>query len=416
MNAEERISLNDMPAGSKCVIIKISGHGGLRHRLMEMGFVKGETVSVLKSSPLQDPVEYVVMQSHVSLRRSEADKIEVLPLSEKMAEIAAAYNGTMEEEESVNSPSLSAKIQEKSHSLTVALLGNPNCGKTSFFNHATGLHEKVGNYAGVTVDMKIGTFYYKGYTIRLVDLPGTYSVNEYSPEELCVREFLTKNDYDMILNIVDASNLERNLFLTTQLIDFNVPMVMALNMYDELKSRNDRFDYKSMGRMLGLPIVPTVAAKGTGIPEVLQAIIDVFEDHKNLTHHIHINYGNDIENAILPIKKKIAENQDIINIYPARYIAINTLEGAKHTLEDVRQLPNGNEILAEAAQYRESLERAYGEKIDTLVSNARYGFVRGALKETYQPGERGERWQAYAADNILTNKWLGFPILILFLY
>lgn len=413
-NNEKRISLNEMLPGAKCVIIKISGHGGLRHRLMEMGFVKGETVTVLKSSPLQDPVEYIVMNSHVSLRRSEAEKIEVLPLSEQSKDIANEYNGTIEE--AINDADLSAKIQEKSHTLTVALVGNPNCGKTSFFNHATGLHEKVGNYSGVTVDMKIGIFYYKGYTIRLVDLPGTYSLNEYTPEELCVREFLTKNDYDLILNIVDSSNLERNLFLTTQLIDMSAPMVMALNMYDELKVKGDKFDYQAMGKMLGLPIIPTTASKGKGIPEVLQAIIDVFEDHKNLTRHIHISYGTDIEDAIVPIKKQIAENKDIINVYPARYIAINALEGTQHTLSDIEQLPNGKTILEEAKRQRDSLERAYGEKIDTQLSNARYGFIRGALKETYEPGANGNRWKAYVADNILTNKWLGFPILLIFLW
>ncbi|MBQ4355336.1 MAG: ferrous iron transport protein B [Bacteroidales bacterium] len=414
MKEEKRLTLNDMPSGAKCVIIKVSGHGGLRHRLMEMGFVKGETVTVVKSSPLQDPVEYIVMQSHVSLRRSEADKIEVVPLSEHHPS-DSDYNGIITEE-AVNDPKLSAHIQEKSHTLTVALVGNPNCGKTSFFNHATGLREKVGNYAGVTVDMKMGTFYYKGYTIRLVDLPGTYSINEYTPEELCVREFLTNHEYDLILNIVDSSNLERNLFLTTQLIDMNSPMVMALNMYDELQQKGDQFDYKELGRMLGLPIIPTTASKGTGIPEVLQAIIDVFEDHKNLTHHIHINYGTDIEDAIVPIKTKIAENKDIINVYPARYIAINTLEGTQHTLADIEKLPNGQEILAEAKQRRDALELRYGEKIDTQLSNARYGFIRGALQQTYVPGQKRELWKAYSADKILTNKWLGFPILVIFLW
>ncbi|MCR5115859.1 MAG: ferrous iron transport protein B [Bacteroidales bacterium] len=414
MKEEKRLTLNDMPSGAKCVIIKVSGHGGLRHRLMEMGFVKGETVTVVKSSPLQDPVEYIVMQSHVSLRRSEADKIEVVPLSEHRPS-DSDYNGIITEE-AVNDPKLSAHIQEKSHTLTVALVGNPNCGKTSFFNHATGLREKVGNYAGVTVDMKMGTFYYKGYTIRLVDLPGTYSINEYTPEELCVREFLTNHEYDLILNIVDSSNLERNLFLTTQLIDMNSPMVMALNMYDELQQKGDQFDYKELGRMLGLPIIPTTASKGTGIPEVLQAIIDVFEDHKNLTHHIHINYGTDIEDAIVPIKTKIAENKDIINVYPARYIAINTLEGTQHTLADIEKLPNGQEILAEAKQRRDALELRYGEKIDTQLSNARYGFIRGALQQTYVPGQKRELWKAYSADKILTNKWLGFPILVIFLW
>ncbi|MCQ2285821.1 MAG: ferrous iron transport protein B [Bacteroidales bacterium] len=415
MQNEARISLNEMPTGSQCVIIKISGHGGLRHRLMEMGFVKGETVTVIKTSPLQDPVEYIVMGSHVSLRRSEAEKIEVIPFSEKNNLPTEDYTGTIEEK-FVDNEKISAQIQEKSHTLTVALVGNPNCGKTSFFNYATGLREKVGNYSGVTVDMKMGTFHYKGYTIHLVDLPGTYSVNEYTPEELCVRTFLTKSHYDMILNIVDASNLERNLFLTTQLIDMNVPMVMALNMYDELESKGDLFDHKAMGKMLGMPIVPTTASKGRGIPDVLQTLIDVFENHKNLTRHIHISYGTDIEDAILPIKEKISENQDIINNYPARYIAINALEGSKHTTENLENLPNGKTILDEAKRQRESLERSYGEKIDTMISNARYAFIRGALKETYKPSGKGDRWKAYAADNLLTNKWLGFPILILFLW
>ncbi|MBQ7489534.1 MAG: ferrous iron transport protein B [Bacteroidales bacterium] len=412
---EKKITLNDMPAGMQCVIVKIGGHGGLRHRLMEMGFVKGETVTVIKASPLQDPVEYIVMDSHVSLRRSEADKIEVVPLSELSEEIGSDFNGVVKEN-IISNESLSQVIREKSHTFTVALVGNPNCGKTSLFNHATGLREKVGNYSGVTVDMKIGTFYHKGYTIRMVDLPGTYSVNEYSPEELCVREFLTKNEYDLILNIVDSSNLERNLYLTTQLIDMNVPMVLALNMFDELEAKNDKLDYNELSVMLGFPLVPTVASKGRGIPEVLQALINVFENGKNVTRHIHINYGNDIEKAILAIKNKISENKDIINIYSARYIAINTLEGTKHTLADIEKLPNGAEILSEAKYHRENLERAYGETIDTQLSNARYGFIRGALKETYTAGEKNKDQKLYRADDILTNKWIGFPLLFLFMW
>ena len=410
-----KIMLSDVATGSKCVIIKISGHGGLRHRLMEMGFVKGETVTVLKNAPLRDPIEYLIMDSHVSLRRSEAEKIEVVPLTDHIDELLPEYNGTIVEEYD-NDKALSEKIQEMSHTITVALVGNPNCGKTSFFNHATGLHEKVGNYGGVTVDIKTGVFYHKGYTIKLVDLPGTYSINEYSPEELCVREYLSKNEHDLVLNIVDSSNLERNMFLTTQLIDMNTPMVMALNMYDELKNKGDKFDYKAMSKMLGLPIVPTTASKGKGIPEVLQTIIDVFENHKNLTHHIHINYGTDIEDAIVPIKRLIEQNKDIINIYPSRYIAISTLENTQHTVAEIEQLPNGKDILAVAKQKRDNLEKSYGESIDTQISNARYGFIRGALKETFTPGKKGNHWKAYKVDNILTNRWLGIPILLLFMY
>lgn len=408
-NSQQPTTLSEMATGTKCVIVKVNGHGGLRHRLMELGFVKGETVTVIKNAPLMDPVEYQVLQAHISLRRSEADKVEVVALDEVNAH-SSDFNGTITDD------IISDVIKEKSNNITVALVGNPNAGKTSFFNHATGLHEKVGNYGGVTVDLKIGTFYHKGYTINLVDLPGTYSITEYSPEERYVREYLTKQNPDIVLNIVDASNLERNFFLTTQLIDMNVRLVMALNMYDEMESKGDVFDYKSLGKMLGFPIVPTTAVRGIGISNVLETIVDVYEEKKNLNKHIHINYGRDIEDAIVPIKKKIELNKDIINIYPARYIAINVLENSQFTIEEIKDLPNGDEIIAEAQVKRSDLEKAYDEDAQTLITNARYAFIRGALKETYQKGAKKIKNHAYKADDFLTNKWLGFPILIFFVW
>ncbi len=402
-------TLAEMPTGSKCVIVKVNGHGGLRHRLMEMGFVKGEIVTVIKNAPLMDPVEYQIMQAHISLRRSEADKIEVVAVDEN-------YNNTQDFNGTMTDDIISNVIKEKTNNITVALVGNPNAGKTSFFNHATGLHEKVGNYGGVTVDLKEGTFYHNGYTINLVDLPGTYSITEFTPEERYVRDYLTKNNPDMVLNVVDASNLERNLFLTTQLVDMNVRIVMALNMYDEMTAKGDALDYEVLGKMMGFPIVPTTAVKGVGITNVLEAIIDVFEEKKNLSKHIHINYGRDIEEAIVPIKKQIELNKDIINIYPARYIAINVLENTKSTVEEIQNLPNGKEIIAEATVKRHELERDYNEDVYTLLTNARYAFIRGALKETYRKGEKKIKNHAYKADDILTNKWLGFPILIFFMW
>lgn len=402
-------TLAEMATGTKCVIVKVNGHGGLRHRLMELGFVKGETVTVIKNAPLLDPVEYQVMQAHISLRRSEADKIEVVTIDDVDAN-SSDYNGTISEDVIAN------VIKEKTNNITVALVGNPNAGKTSFFNHATGLHEKVGNYGGVTVDFKVGTFYHNGYTINLVDLPGTYSITEFSPEERYVRDYLTKNNPDVVLNIVDASNLERNLFLTTQLVDMNVRIVMALNMYDEMRAKGDTFNYKALGKMMGFPIVPTTAVKGIGITEVLETIIDVYEGKKNLSKHIHINYGRDIEDAIVPIKKLIEVNKDIINIYPSRYIAINVLENSQSTIEEIKNLPNGDEIISSAEEKRNELEKDYDEDVYTLLTNARYAFIRGALTETYRKNEGKIKNQAYKADNILTNKWLGFPILIFFLW
>lgn len=402
-------TLSEMPTGSKCVIVKVNGHGGLRHRLMELGFVKGEIVTVIKNAPLLDPVEYQILQAHISLRRSEANKVEVIAIDDNYVS-SSDYNGTMTDD------IISDVIKEKTKNITVALVGNPNAGKTSFFNHATGLHEKVGNYGGVTVDFKVGTFYHNGYTINLVDLPGTYSITEFTPEERYVRDYLTKNNPDMVLNIVDASNLERNLFLTTQLVDMNVRIVMALNMFDEMKAKGDTLDYKALGKMMGFPIVPTTAVKGVGISDVLETIIDVFEEKKNLNKHIHINYGRDIEESIIPIKKKIELNKDIINIYPARYIAINVLENSISTIEEIKSLPNGKSIIKEAEEKRHNLERAYNEDVYTLLTNARYAFIRGALNETYKKSEEKIKNYAYQADDILTNKWLGFPILIFFMW
>ena len=408
-NNDIKHTLAEISTGTKCVIVKINGHGGLRHRLMELGFVKGEIVTVIKNAPLMDPVEYQILQAHISLRRSEADKVEVVILDDVSSK-ASDYNGTIADD------IISDVIKEKSNNITVALVGNPNAGKTSFFNHATGLHEKVGNYGGVTVDLKVGTFHHKGYTINLVDLPGTYSITEFTPEERYVRDYLTKNNPDMVLNIVDASNLERNLFLTTQLVDMNIRIVMALNMFDEMTSKGDALDYEALGKMMGFPIVPTTAVKGIGISNVLETIIDVYEEKKNLNKHIHINYGRDIEDAIVPIKKKIEVNKDIINVYPARYIAINVLENSKSTIEEITNLPNGNEIILLANEKRQELEKDYDEDVYTLLTNARYAFIRGALKETFRKSEKKIKNHAYKADDLLTNKWLGFPILIIFMW
>lgn len=411
MDKEENILLLDeMPTGSKCVIVKVNGYGGLRHRLMEMGFVKGEVVTVMKNAPLLDPVEYKIMAGHVSLRREEAQKIQVVAMGQSTDD-SATFNGMTEDEVQI-------VFNKKSKEISVALVGNPNCGKTSFFNHATGLHEKVGNYSGVTVDMKIGEFHHNGYTINLIDLPGTYSITEYTPEELYVREFITKQNPDIVLNIVDASNLERNLYLTTQLIDMNVRVVMALNMYDELSKRGDKFDYQSMSEMLGFPIIPTTASKGKGIDEVLQTIIDVYENGSALTRHVHVNYGLDIEDQISIVKRLIDKNRNTLTTHiPARSIAINLIEGNKITTEEIAALPEGKEIIETAEKCRNELERRYKEDAATTIVNARYAFIRGALKETFEPNPDDKKTERpYSIDKILTHRWLGFPVLLLFLW
>ena len=402
------LKLVDIPSGAQCVIVKLSGHGGFRHRLMELGFVRGEKVRVIKNAPLRDPIEYEIMQSHVSLRRVEAQHIEVVPLAEEVAD-SYTFNGTITEE-------TRRILGERGKTVNVALVGNPNCGKTSFFNHATGMREKVGNYSGVTVDAKLGVFKYKDYTIRIFDLPGTYSLTDYTPEELYVREHIFNSHPDVVLNIVDASNLERNLFLTTQLIDMNVPMVMALNMYDELEKNHDKLDVKTLSKMLGFPIVPTVSSRGTGIEEVMRHIVDIYENLESNTKHIHINYGQDIEKSIDLLKGVIKTDADVDSEFPARYVAIKLLENDQTTLRAVSGHREIQKLTRTAADQRALLEKRYKEDAATVISGAKYGFIRGALAETYTVGKDRSRQRAYTVDNLITNKWLGFPILVLFMF
>lgn len=400
----QRVTLADIPTGSNCVIVRLAGHGGFRHRLMEMGFVRGEKVRVVKNAPLQDPIEYEIMGGHVSLRRIEAQHIEVVRMSEEMADIYR-FNGTVTEE-------VVKAMGPTGKQITIALVGNPNCGKTSFFNRATGLREKVGNYSGVTVDSKLGVAKHNGYVLNFVDLPGTYSITEYTPEELYVRRYIADSHPDVLLNVVDASNLARNLFLTTQLIDMNVPMIMALNMYDELEKNGDKLDVPALSRMFGFPIIPTVSTKGTGIEEIFNHIIDIYENREGISKHIHINYGPDIEKGIAALKVKMEVEPD----YPSRYMAIKLLENDKVTIDEVGKMKGGSEILKTAEEFRMSIEKSYREDSATAIANAKYGFIRGALKETFVSTKNRSETLAYSIDNILTNKWLGFPILVFFLW
>lgn len=411
MNSEEiKKTLADISEGEECVIVKVNGHGGFRHRVMEMGFVKGERVSVLKNAPLQDPIEYKIMQSHVSLRRSEASHIEVISVEESSATESSDYNRTFSED-------VQNRIKEKTKTITVALVGNPNCGKTSFFNHATGLREHVGNYSGVTVASKVGTFYLNDYTINLVDLPGTYSITEYSPEELYVREYITEQHPDVILNIVDSANLERNLFLTTQLIDMNVRMVMALNMFDELENKGIKLDVSQLEKMLGFPCAATISKTGEGIEHVLQHIITVYEETDEITKHIHINYGPELENAISKIKPMIADHADIAVDFPFRYVAIKLLENDSVTYKHLKDhIGDITKIQQTVDKCRAEIENEYDEDAVSIITNAKYGFIRGALRETMTKTTDNKKELGYAIDEVLTNKWLGFPVLILFLW
>lgn len=405
---EEIIRLSDISTGDECIVISVHGHGGFVHRVRELGFVRGEKVHVVRNAPLHDPIEYVVMNNHVSLRRAEAALVEVVKVED--------YKGTDQESRRTFIEEMNRQICERSHTFRVALVGNPNCGKTSFFNHATGLREQVGNYSGVTVDSKEGTFHHKGYTIVMTDLPGTYSLTEYTPEERYVRSFLMEQQPDVILNIVDASNLERNLFLTTQLIDRNQPMVMGLNMYDELSKSDSTLDVEQLSKLLGFPIVPTVSSTGKGIEDLLDRLIDVFEQKQGISRHVHIYYGDALERAIGEIKTSIPRDAEIPQQPAPRYLSVNLLEGSKDVAALLKNLPNYVEIETTTRHQREAVEHEFEEPIDQIIAEARYSFVRGALKETFQQGTEQINNKAYRLDKWLTHRWLGLPLLALFMW
>ncbi|MGL5681910.1 MAG: ferrous iron transport protein B [Marinifilaceae bacterium] len=401
------LRLSDIKTGQECVVVKVHGHGSFRNRIMEMGFVKGETVKVIKNAPLRDPIEYEVMGSHISLRRSEARLIEVVMVAEPEID---TYNGTLEDN------TLHDRVKQRAHTINVALVGNPNCGKTSLYNRLTGKHERVGNYSGVTVDAKMAVLEYEGYTINMIDLPGTYSITEYTPEEIYVREYIAHSHPDIVLNVVDASSMERNLFLTTQLIDMNIRVVMALNMYDELQKEGAKLDIPHLSQLLGMPIVPTIASRGEGLNNLLKRIIDVFEDRCEESRHLHINYGSEIESAITEIKTEILPNKAITDMVTPRYAAIKLLENDRIIKDQLAGVPNYDCVVEVTKKEIIKLEREFKEDTKTIITNRKYGFIRGALQETYQSGNVDKRHMTNAIDTILTNHWLGFPFLIIFMW
>ena len=396
--------LDNEPVGRTVQVVRVMGDGAFRQRLLEMGFVRGAKVTVLKNAPLQDPVEYMIMGSHISLRHSEAAQVEVTDKDAAFCDMEDAYNGTVETAVAGVDP-LADNV------LRVVLVGNPNCGKTSLFNCVTGAKEKVGNYGGVTVDSKEGWFNVGGRRVQIVDLPGTYSLTEYSPEEMYVRTYIRDHHPDAIINIVDAGNLERNLYLTTQVMDMNIPMVIALNMWDELEKSGDKLDIEMLERLLGARMVPLTAYNGHGVTEVLQAAMDAIDESEQETHHHNVNYGPLIEDGL----KELGEMCPDLD----RYTVLKIIENDQHALKLLERQENAQEVKDAAATLRQQIERNYNDDIVSIITDLKYGFVRGALAEVLTPNPdraTGETKPGYSLDRLLTNRWLALPILLVLMW
>lgn len=448
--------LSELRTGEKGVIVKALGHGGFRKRIVEMGFIKGKTVEVILNAPLKDPIKYRLLGYEISLRRQEADMIEVVSEQEART-MQNPYHGSITEDVPVSESELVALAKGKRRTINVALVGNPNCGKTSLFNIASGAHEHVGNYSGVTVDAKEGFFDFQGYHFRIVDLPGTYSLSAYTPEELYVRKHIIEETPDVIINVADSSNLERNFYLTTQLIDMNVRMVIALNMYDELESSGNKLDYIKLSQLIGVPMIPTVCRRGEGIDQLFHVIIGIYEggdflsqkgeirseiledlrdwhktyvpDHEFGSHkeeedarprgymrHIHINHGPELERSIEEVKKAISQNEDIRHKYSTRFLSIKLLENDKEIENFISTLPNGKEIIAIRNKETLRIRKVMNEDSEQAITDAKYGFITGALKETFTDNHLEKEQTTRVIDSIVTHRIWGYPIFFLFLY
>ncbi len=403
--------LSELKSGESAVILKVRGHGGFRRRIMEMGFVRGKRVEVILNAPLRDPIEYSIMGYAISLRRSEAKMIEVITEQEAQQLLQQEQFGSME------CDCLDEAYSRKSKHISVALVGNPNSGKTSIFNAISGSHEHVGNYSGVTVNAKRGYCTYRGYKFEITDLPGTYALSAYTPEELYVRHHIEENTPDVVVNAVVASNLERNLYLTTELIDMNPRMVVALNMFDELESKGATLDYDSLGRMMGVPMVPVVARTGRGINTLLDTIIAVYENEDDRVRHIHINQGSVIEESLGVLNEELNRYRDRLpSVYPPRYLAMKLLESDK----DIKNLLEKYPEYPEWKTLRDRETKRVGELLDldleTAFAERKYGFISGALKETYTSGENEQPKVETAIDAIVTHKFWGFPVFFLLMW
>ena len=479
------MKLSDLKTGERGVIVKVMGHGGFRKRIVEMGFIKGKVVDVLQNAPLHDPVKYKLMGYEVSLRHSEADMIEVISVEEaeriekenkqhKSNNPSDTYDETANnasvEDKSVPNPTpltegqLRDAAMKKRRTINVALVGNPNCGKTSLFNFASGAHERVGNYSGVTVDAKVGHAEFEGYEFNIVDLPGTYSLSAYSPEELYVRKQIIENTPDVIINVIDTSNLERNLYLTTQLIDMHLRMVCALNMFDETEKRGDNVDYAKLGELFGVPMIPTTFTTGRGVELLFHIIINMYEgldfldangnldpevaegikqwheqysksekeqpDHDedfasgvkpkhNVFRHIHINHGTYIEEGITAIQAELKKETDLRHKFSTRYLAIKLLERDSDTEQLIKSsTSHPDRILAVRDKATADVQTYTHEDSETAIMDAKYGFIHGALQEAgYQTGNKKDTYQVtHLIDNVITNKYVGFPIFILMIW
>ncbi|MBF0123591.1 MAG: ferrous iron transport protein B [Candidatus Omnitrophica bacterium] len=380
------IRLSEIPVKGACKVVKVTGEKAIRKRLLEMGFVKGTDIYVEKQAPLGDPMELVLKGYHVSLRREEAGDVCV---ESSVADVVGKKK------------------------LKIALCGNPNAGKTSLFNSLTGSRQHVGNWAGVTVEKKEGYTSFGDYAIEVVDLPGTYSLTAFSMEELIARDYIIHESPDVVINVIDSTNLERNLYLTTQLVELGCKAVIALNMADEAKHKGILIDTKKLGELLGMPVVQTVGSVGTGIKDILREAVAIKEAQESLSRHIHINYGAEVEEEIKKIQAELRKDPVVSNLYSTRWFTVKLLEHDKQVTEEISaKSGNKDAVLRQVEVSHAHIEKILNDESEIILADARYGFIKGVLAETYSHRSFDRITISDKIDKVLTNRVLGIPILV----
>ncbi|QZE14903.1 ferrous iron transport protein B [Halosquirtibacter laminarini] len=406
--------LSEAKTNQEVVIRKINGEDSFRRRILEMGFIRGQKVQVIKNAPLKDPIEYRILGYNISLRKKEAACIEVVDINDIKEDETRKTNVSR----IISSPILNDRVGHSPKEIHIALIGNPNCGKTSLFNNLSGSKEHVGNYSGVTVDSKKATVKWKGYKLHFIDLPGIYSFTTFTPEEVYARDYILDNNPDILLNIIDSTNLERNLLLTTQLMEMGKELIVAFNMFDELKKSGDLLDIEKFDAMTKVNSIPTTAIKGEGNRDILNKIVEVFQSLQTDTVSHSIQHSDEIEYSI----SKIGE---LFDKYPyklnqainTRFYILKLLERDPEALKKLDMYPSA--VAKELEAQVERIESHYHDVCDSVITQTRYHFIQDLLNQCYvsssDHASKG-REKSVQIDRVLTHRIWGFPIFILFMF
>ena len=410
------MTLNEVRPGSSAVITAVGGEGALRQHFLEMGVIPGAEITVIKYAPMGDPMELQVHGYELTLRIADAQKISVEPVKERSNKHTHAENIPLSahpglgETGKYHDPSTEEPLP-KGTILTYALVGNQNCGKTTLFNQLTGSNQHVGNFPGVTVDRKDGVI--KGYPDTVVtDLPGIYSMSPYTSEEIVSRSFVLNEKPKAIINIVDATNIERNLYLSTQLLEMDTPMVIALNMMDELIGNHGSIDINGMEQLLGVPVIPISAARNQGIDELIKHAIHIAQyqerplqqdfcsrdDHGGAIHRAH--------HAIESIIEDHVENAGL----PVRFAASKLIEGDEDIVNRLKLDANETEMVEHVIV---QMENESGMDRNAAIADMRFDFIERVCEQTVvKPKESRERIRSERIDRVLTGKWTAIPCFI----